>query len=165
MLHDDSIKTIVRKLVARGGQLFLADRAPSAFNDFVFGLSEGWFEDSQSPEFPVGRLGTVEQIEDLLAALGFAKAQVRELTFPEGSLIAASAVAEPRPEAISPAEISEPLLVLSEQGRKGMVGLDKRIAVVEVGSSQAEAADALRRLVRIRIDRLCREFEAGSRPD
>ncbi|MFJ6326780.1 MULTISPECIES: type I polyketide synthase [unclassified Rhizobium] len=146
LLHDDSIKTIVRKLVARGGQLFLADRAPSAFNDFVFGLSEGWFEDSQSPEFPVGRLGTVEQIEDLLAALGFAKAQVRELTFPEGSLIAASAVAEPRPEAISPAEISEPLLVLSEQGRKGMVGLDKRIAVVEVGSSQAEAVDALEAL-------------------
>ncbi|ENN85924.1 putative type I polyketide synthase RkpA [Rhizobium freirei PRF 81] len=148
LLHDDGIKAIVRKVATRGGQLLLADRAPSAFNDFVFGLSEGWFEDSQSPEFPVGRLGTMQQIEDLLAGLGFATAQVRELTFPEGTLIAASAVAEPLPGAIGQVEISEQLLILSEKGRNGMSGVDKRAVVVELGQRPVDVVEALEALDR-----------------
>lgn len=146
--HDDSVRAMVRTMVARGGQLLLADRAPSAFNDFVFGLSEGWFEDSQSSEFPVGRLGTMQQVEDLLAVLGFAKARVRELNFPEGALIAASALAEPQPEAADQLEIAEPMLILSEQGKKGMSGLDRRAVVIEVGSSPVDVAEALEALDR-----------------
>ena len=146
--HDDGVKAIVRAVATRGGQLLLADRAPSAFNDFVFGLSEGWFEDSQSSEFPVGRLGTMQQVEDLLAALGFAKAQVRELTFAEGALIVASAVAEPQPEATDQAEIAEPMLILSEQGKKGMGGLDRRAAIIEIGLSPVDVTEALAALDR-----------------
>lgn len=52
MRHNDEIKRMVRSVAASGAQLLLVDRAPSAFNDFVFGLSESWFADSQSPEFP-----------------------------------------------------------------------------------------------------------------
>ncbi|AYG65831.1 MULTISPECIES: type I polyketide synthase [unclassified Rhizobium] len=143
MRHNDDIKRILRTVASGGGQLLLADRAPSAFNDFVFGLSEGWFADSQSPEFPVGRLGTPQQIEDLLETLGFDKPRIRELTFPEGSLIAASALSEPRPQASSPAEAAEPILILSEQGRNGLAKLDKRMTIIDLGASSADLADAL----------------------
>ncbi|KAA1177761.1 acyltransferase domain-containing protein [Rhizobium tropici] len=143
MRDNDDIKRILRTVAAGGGQLLLADRAPSAFNDFVFGLSEGWFSDSQSPEFPVGRLGTPQQIEDLLETLGFAEPRIRELTFPEGSLIAVSAFSERRPEASSTAEAAEPILILSEQGRNGLAKLDKRMAIIDLGASPANLADVL----------------------
>ncbi|OCJ12015.1 beta-ketoacyl synthase [Rhizobium sp. AC27/96] len=146
--HDDGTRAMVRAVASRGGQLLLADRAPSAFNDFVFGLSEGWFEDSQSPEFPVGRLGTKQQVEDLLAALGFAKVQLRELAFPEGTLIAGSAIAEPQSEAAGQVEIAESVLILSEQGKKGMGGLNGRAAIVDIGSSSVDIAEVLEALDR-----------------
>ncbi|NLR95698.1 SDR family NAD(P)-dependent oxidoreductase [Rhizobium sp. P38BS-XIX] len=145
--HDDSVKAIVRAVAIHGGQLLLADRAPSAFNDFVFGLSQGWFEDSQSPEFPVGRLGTVQQIEDLLIGLGFAAPHIQELTFPEGTLIAAAAAAEPQPEAIAQVDVHTPLLVLSE-GKKSLSGIDKRVTVFNVGSSPADFSEVLQAVER-----------------
>ena len=146
--HDDGVRAIVRAVAAHGGQLLLADRAPSAFNDFVLGLSEGWFADSQSPEFPAGRLGTPQQIDNLLATLGFAKTQAHELAFPEGVLIAASAVSERHLEASVQAEAANPMLILSEQGKKGMSKLDKRTIVVDLGASSVDIAGALEALDR-----------------
>ncbi len=143
MRHNEDIKRILRKVALNGGQLLLADHAPSAFNDFVFGLSEGWFADSQSAEFPVGRLGTPQQIEDLLDALGFAKPDIRESTFPEGSLISVSAMPGLRPEADIAAETAEPLLILSEQGKKGLGKLDEGMTLIDLGASSVDLADAI----------------------
>jgi len=143
MRDDDNIKRIIRAAAAGSARLLLADRAPSAFNDFVFGLSEGWFADSQSPEFPVGRLGTPQQIADLLAALGFAKPLIHERTFPEGALITVSAVSEPRPGKAVVADVVEPILLLSEQGRDGLGKPVRNITVVDLGASSPDLAGAL----------------------
>ncbi|NTJ06672.1 type I polyketide synthase [Rhizobium lusitanum] len=146
--HDDGVRAIVRRTAAHGGQLLLADRAPSAFNDFVLGLSEGWFADSQSPEFPVGRLGTPQQVENLLATLGFTKTHVHELTFPDGALIAVTAAAERQLEANGQADAANPMLILSEQGKKGIGRLDKRTIVIDVGTSPVDIVGALETLDR-----------------
>jgi len=143
MRHNDDIKRIVRTVAGRGARLLLADRAPSAFNDFVFGLSEGWFADSQSPEFPVGRLGTREQIADLLGSLGFAKPFVRERIFPEGALVTASAVSESQLAAITATDAAEPIVLLSEQGRKDLGKLGKNITVVDLAAPSLDLASAL----------------------
>ncbi|MFK0163914.1 beta-ketoacyl synthase N-terminal-like domain-containing protein [Rhizobium sp. NPDC090279] len=143
MRHNDDIKRIVRTVAAGGVQFLLADRAPSAFNDFVFGLSEGWFADSQSAEFPVGRLGTPQQIADLLGTLGFAKPLIRERTFPEGSLITVSAVSERQPGTTPVAEAAEPILILSEQGKKALGKLGKNITVIDLGVSSTDLVGGL----------------------
>jgi acyl transferase domain-containing protein/NADPH:quinone reductase-like Zn-dependent oxidoreductase/acyl carrier protein len=143
MRHNDEIKRMVRAVAAGGAQLLLADRAPSAFNDFVFGLSEGWFADSQSPEFPVGRLGTPQQIDDLLGSLGFAKPLIHEWTFPEGALISVSAVSERQPGEAIIVEAVDPILILSEQGGKGLGKLGKNIAVIDLGASSPDLVNAL----------------------
>ena len=143
MRHNDEIKRMVRSVAAGGAQLLLADRAPSAFNDFVFGLSEGWFADSQSPEFPVGRLGTPQQIADLLGALGFAKPLIQEQTFPEGALITVSAVSERQPEENSVVEAADPILILSEQGGMGLGKLGKNITIIDLGAPSPDIVDAL----------------------
>jgi acyl transferase domain-containing protein/NADPH:quinone reductase-like Zn-dependent oxidoreductase/acyl carrier protein len=141
--HNDDIKRIVRSVAAGGARFLLADRAPSVFNDFIFGLSEGWFADSPSPEFPVGRLGTPQQIEELLATLGFAKPEICELTFPEGSLIAVSAISHRLPDAAVMAEAVEPILILSEQGKTGLGKLDRNIAVIDLTAPSIDLAGAL----------------------
>ncbi|AVA21102.1 MULTISPECIES: type I polyketide synthase [unclassified Rhizobium] len=141
--HDDGLKAAIRSAAARGAQLLFADRAPSVFNDFAFGLSEGWFADSQSPEFPVGQLGTLQQVEDILAALGFGKPRIEEQVFPEGVLITALAASEGQVEdepAVSRADA--PLLVLSERGAS--IGLsDMRMIAVDVRAASSNLAEVL----------------------
>ncbi|KQQ74293.1 beta-ketoacyl synthase [Rhizobium sp. Leaf321] len=91
LVADDSLRSAVRGAAARGAAFLFVDRAPSAFNDFAFGLSDDWFAASQSPEFPVGRLATTEQVTDLLTGLGFAAPLVEEKDVAEGLLIVAGA--------------------------------------------------------------------------
>ncbi|TXI01863.1 MAG: acyltransferase domain-containing protein, partial [Rhizobium sp.] len=146
MRHHEDVKRALRKVAAYGGQLLLADRAPSAFNDFAFGLSEGWFADSQSPEFPVGKLGTPQQIDDLLGTLGFAKPRIEELSFPEGALITASAVSQPQREGLATAEAAEPILILAEQGGKRFGKLGANVTVIDVDPSSADIAGILHTL-------------------
>ncbi|OWK25592.1 hypothetical protein AJ87_08575 [Rhizobium yanglingense] len=112
---DEALQAVVRKAAAHGATLVLADRAPSAFNDFVFGLSDGWFAGSQSPEFPIGKLGTARQIEDLAHSLGFADAKLDEAEYPEGRLV--SLIAQPKAVTEKPlaAEaVNGPLFVIGE---------------------------------------------------
>ncbi len=143
MLHNDDIKRAVRTVATGGARLLLVDRAPSAFNDFVFGLSEGWFADSSSPEFPVGRLGTPQQIAELLGNLGFAKPLIHEQVFPEGALIAVSAVSERQPETAAVVEIAEPILILSEQGKKGLGKLGENAKVIDLSALSPDIAGVL----------------------
>ncbi|APO75898.1 beta-ketoacyl synthase protein [Rhizobium etli 8C-3] len=112
---DEALQSAVRKAAAHGAALVLADRAPSVFNDFVFGLSDGWFAGSQSPEFPIGKLGTARQIEDLAHSLGFADASVEEAEYPEGRLL--SLIAQPKvvtEKSLAAEAGNGPLLVIGE---------------------------------------------------
>ncbi|MBB5572162.1 MULTISPECIES: type I polyketide synthase [Rhizobium] len=141
--HDDGLKAAIRSAAARGAQLLFADRAPSVFNDFAFGLSEGWFAGSQSSEFPVGQLGTLQQVEDILAVLGFSKVQLEEQVFPEGGLITAAAASEGQVEdepALSSADA--PLLVLSERG-EGIGFSDMQVIAVDVGAGSSNLAGVM----------------------
>jgi acyl transferase domain-containing protein/NADPH:quinone reductase-like Zn-dependent oxidoreductase/acyl carrier protein len=110
----EGIQAAARRAAEGNAVLIFTDRAPSIFNDFVFGLSEGWF-DGQSVDFPVGRLGTALQIRELAATLGFADAHVKEIATPEGVLI--SAVAQAKNVTAPVADViwsQDPLLVVVE---------------------------------------------------
>ena len=141
--RDEGLKEVVRTAAARGAQLLFVDRAPSAFNDFAFGLSEGWFAGSQSTEFPVGQLGTVQQVEDIVAALGFGTALVEEKIFPEGALITAMAVSERQVAAAALPDIDAPLLVLSEREGNPIEGFNGQATVIEVGTMSGGLVDAV----------------------
>ncbi|MEZ2220993.1 type I polyketide synthase [Rhizobium sp. RCC_161_2] len=142
--RDEGLKAAIRAAAACGSQLLFADRAPSAFNDFAFGLSEGWFAGSQSPEFPVGQLGTPQQVEDIFAALGFAKPQVEETVLPEGVLITAMAVSE-RETAdaglLSDADTS--LLVLSERGQHPIGVIKGQATTIDLGTTTRNLGDVV----------------------
>ncbi|MDL2400866.1 type I polyketide synthase [Rhizobium mayense] len=142
--HDDGMRAAIRIAGARGAQLLFVDRAPSVFNDFAFGMTEGWFAGSQSPEFPVGQLGTPQQVENILATLGFGKAKLEEQVFPEGVLITAAATSgshvEDKP-AVS--RFETPLLVLSEGGESTVGIADMQVITVDVKVPLSNLAAAL----------------------
>lgn len=62
--------------------LLAAVEAPALFQDFVSGLSEGWFARSQTVEFPIGALATANDWRAILSNIGFADADIvlREMT-------------------------------------------------------------------------------------
>lgn len=142
---DEEIRAAIRAASAKGAALLFADRAPSVFNDFVFGQSEGWFESGQSSEFPVGRLGGPRQVENLITGVGFERAQAEERTYPEGALIVAAAASTglPRDDAAAEAAAGV-ILMLCETDRKVAVG-DARIEAVDIEAGEAALVDALAR--------------------
>jgi len=111
--HEE-IRSAIRAAADSGAALIFADRAPSIFNDFVFGQSETWFENSQTAEFPVGRLGTARQVEELIGDLGFARPNVEERAYPQGTLILAAAASAAAPREAAANEPCGPTLVFAE---------------------------------------------------
>ncbi|HEV7437140.1 MAG TPA: SDR family NAD(P)-dependent oxidoreductase [Pseudorhizobium sp.] len=120
--RDEEARSAVRKAAANGGMITGADRSPSAFDDFIYGQYDNWFEGSASVEFPVGKLRTVDQHSELIAELGFQPVDLQEVPFPEGKLvtITAQGSAGAAPNAVPPRE--KPLLVVTESRER--VALD-----------------------------------------
>eukprot|EP00913_Durusdinium_trenchii_P021304 g20017.t1 len=112
LANDEDVRQAVRSAASRGAAILLADRSPSAFNDFAFGLNETWFAASQSPDFPIGQLGTPGQVESLLADLGFTAVVVEDVATAQGSLVVAGAVAAGA--ATVPAAAELPITALAE---------------------------------------------------
>jgi acyl transferase domain-containing protein/NADPH:quinone reductase-like Zn-dependent oxidoreductase/acyl carrier protein/short-subunit dehydrogenase len=110
---DDDARQALRAAAASGAAIVFADRAPSAFNDFAFGLTEGWFAASQSADFPVGQLATTTQLETLLADLGFDAPSVEEVHIAEGALVLAAARGRAQADAADVAA-ADLLAVISE---------------------------------------------------
>ncbi|RWX75766.1 SDR family NAD(P)-dependent oxidoreductase [Neorhizobium lilium] len=146
LASSEEFRSAMRSLAAAGTALVFADRAPSAFNDFVFGLSDSWFAASQSAEFPVGQLGTVQQIDGLLRDLGFAEPQVEEKDFAEGKLVFAAA--QTLPETVdAEAVASDGLLVLAERSGRfastsSSIVLDADFNEEEISASIAASTGA-----------------------
>jgi acyl transferase domain-containing protein/NADPH:quinone reductase-like Zn-dependent oxidoreductase/acyl carrier protein/short-subunit dehydrogenase len=114
--HED-IRSAIRGAAAGGAALVFADRAPSAFNDFVFGQSEGWFAGSQSSEFPVGQLGTARQLQDVVTGLGFSEAYAEERSYREGELVFLTAVSAAEVEGdAARIAVTGKVLLISEAG-------------------------------------------------
>lgn len=120
LTSDEDVRQAVRAAAANGAVMVFADRAPSAFNDFAFGLSEGWFAASQSAEFPVGQLATSAQAETLLSELGFETSSVNEVQVDEGSLVLALSHSRAKPDAPAVAGRGR-LVVVAEHASEQLV--------------------------------------------
>lgn len=118
---DEDVRQALRSAAASGAAITFADRAPSAFNDFAFGLSEGWFAASQSAEFPVGRLATAAQVETLLSDLGFDVASVNDMQVEEGALVVAIARSRAQSETATAETGSGRLIIVAEQASEQML--------------------------------------------
>ncbi len=138
---DEDIRSGLRAAAAQGAALVFVDRAPSAFNDFAFGLSEGWFAASQSPEFPVGTLGTVQQIKDLVADLGFPLSSAEEALLAQGGLIVAAAASETVQEAAVTA-LPKTLVAITETPTHAAT-LGKDRITIDATAGEAAFAKAL----------------------
>ncbi|TDK36985.1 SDR family NAD(P)-dependent oxidoreductase [Rhizobium deserti] len=133
LASDEDIRAAVRTAAASGATLVFTDRAPSAFNDFAFGLSDSWFAASQLPEFPVGQLLTAGQVEDLVLGLGFVAPQVEERNYSEGGLIVAAAQSLVASAAADTGTRSDLIVVAEQKGQ--LLG---KLASVEIEAKSVE---------------------------
>ncbi|MDW9902421.1 SDR family NAD(P)-dependent oxidoreductase [Sinorhizobium meliloti] len=100
--EESGVRTALRSMPPGSG-LVAAVSAPSIFADFALGLSGGWFERSQTAEFPIGRIATVPHWQKCLADLDLGDVVVTDRECPHGNTIlieargtaAAGAGAEP----------------------------------------------------------------------
>jgi acyl transferase domain-containing protein/NADPH:quinone reductase-like Zn-dependent oxidoreductase/acyl carrier protein len=89
--EDAAVRGIVRNALRPGGVLIAATTAPTVFSDFAYGLTDGWFARSQSPEFPIGRFAAAPQWEKCLADLGLRDVVVDDREAAFGTVIAMEA--------------------------------------------------------------------------
>ncbi|KQR77808.1 type I polyketide synthase [Rhizobium sp. Leaf341] len=89
--EDAAVRGILGQALRPGGAFIAATTAPTVFSDFAYGLTDGWFARSQSPEFPVGRFATASQWEKCLADLRLADIVVEDREGAFGALVALEA--------------------------------------------------------------------------
>ncbi|SER92251.1 Acyl transferase domain-containing protein [Rhizobium sp. NFR03] len=89
--EDPAVRGILGHAMRPGGAFIGATTAPTVFSDFAYGLTDGWFARSQSPEFPIGRFATALQWEKCLADLRLADIVVDDRDGAYGALIALEA--------------------------------------------------------------------------
>jgi acyl transferase domain-containing protein/NADPH:quinone reductase-like Zn-dependent oxidoreductase/acyl carrier protein/NADP-dependent 3-hydroxy acid dehydrogenase YdfG len=92
MSGDDAGRT-VEALFGPATQLMICAPAPSAFADFAFGLSDGWFDRGKSVEFPVGQLASAEDWQSLLRLLPLEASAVTQHGLAEGPVVTVEAAA------------------------------------------------------------------------
>ncbi len=98
LIEDD---VDVRAVLRGTGGFVAAIGAPSLFNDFALGLSDGWFARSQAAEFPIGNLAAVPHWQKCLADLDLRAIDVAERECGSGNIIVLEARGA---EAAAPAE-------------------------------------------------------------
>ncbi len=74
--------------------------APSLFNDFALGLSDGWFARSQAAEFPIGNLAAVPHWQKCLADLDLREIDVTDRECASGNVIVLEARGVEAPAAV-----------------------------------------------------------------
>ncbi|WP_026186556.1 type I polyketide synthase [Ensifer sp. BR816] len=118
--EDAAIRTALRSKLQESGALVAAVSAPSIFHDFALGLSEGWFERSQTAEFAIGKLAAVSHWQKCLADLELNDVSVSDCECPHGNTILiearGAAVAAP---AASDAGAVVPYLMIETTARRG----------------------------------------------
>ncbi|MCG5475933.1 MAG: polyketide synthase [Sinorhizobium fredii] len=85
--EEAGIRTALRSTLRENGALVAAVSAPSIFSDFALGLSEGWFERSQTAEFPIGKRAAVSHWQKCLADLELGDVSVSDCECPHGNAI------------------------------------------------------------------------------
>ncbi|APG89897.1 type I polyketide synthase [Sinorhizobium americanum] len=137
--EEADVRTALRSMLRESGALVAAVSAPSIFGDFALGLSDGWFERSQTAEFPIGRLAAVSHWQKCLADLELDDVSVGDRECPHGNmiLIEARGTATARPMA-SEAAVG-PYLLIETDGRKSSVPAEA-IPVAVSGDMAADVA-------------------------
>jgi acyl transferase domain-containing protein/NADPH:quinone reductase-like Zn-dependent oxidoreductase/acyl carrier protein/NADP-dependent 3-hydroxy acid dehydrogenase YdfG len=88
LIEDDvAVRTALRATLRDTGALIAAVSAPSLFNDFALGLSEGWFTRSQTAEFPIGSLAAASHWQKCLGDLDLRDIEIADLECASGNLI------------------------------------------------------------------------------
>ncbi len=82
--EESGVRTALRSMPPGSG-LVAAVSAPSIFADFALGLSGGWFERSQTAEFPIGRIAAVPHWQKCLADLDLGDVVVTDRECPHGT--------------------------------------------------------------------------------
>ncbi len=85
--QHSGLKDVLRTAASSAGCVAIAETASSALSDFVFGLTEDWFSDSTTAEFPTGLYASATQWEDLLKECGFDTPDVKQSDTDEGGLL------------------------------------------------------------------------------
>ncbi len=85
--EEADIRTALRSMLREKGALVAAVSAPSIFSDFALGLSDGWFERSQTAEFAIGNLAAVSHWQKCLTDLELSNVSVSDCECPHGNTI------------------------------------------------------------------------------
>ncbi|TNM65379.1 type I polyketide synthase [Aliirhizobium smilacinae] len=136
LVGNEDVRQAVRAVASRGAAIVFADRAPSAFNDFAFGLSEEWFAASQSADFPVGQLSTSAQVETLLSDLGFEASSVNDVQLDEGGLVVAIAHSRVSSENVAAAAVRERLIVVAEPSCEHAASLFANASIIQAAEAE-----------------------------
>ncbi|WP_421616706.1 SDR family NAD(P)-dependent oxidoreductase [Agrobacterium tumefaciens] len=84
---DKRLQAVQRIAGSAAATVAIVDLASSGFADFVFGLTDGWFSGSATPEFPIGKFATEAQWRALLAECGFSQTHIRQHESAHGALL------------------------------------------------------------------------------
>lgn len=140
-----ALNEALRAVAAAGGSLVAAEQPSSGLADFVFGLTEDWFAESASPEFPLGRFASPSQWEDALKELGFAEARAELSEAADGGLLSirAAAPATDAEPAIEPTAFGAVLQILeADASPLPLAGAEPVRAVYDPDGGPAVFAEA-----------------------
>lgn len=141
LIEDDvAVRTALRSALRDTGGLIAAVSAPSLFNDFALGLSDGWFARSQTAEFPIGNLAAVSHWQKCLDDLDLREMDIADRECASGNVILLEARGTAAAAAAASAETpaADPYLLLHIAGEENGKAAHP---VIPVGLSGENATD------------------------
>ncbi|MBZ7920375.1 SDR family NAD(P)-dependent oxidoreductase [Ensifer adhaerens] len=119
LIEDDvAVRTALRSALRDTGGLIAAVSAPSLFNDFALGLSEGWFARSQTAEFPIGNLAAAPHWQKCLGDLDLRDVDIADRECASGNVILLEARGAAAASVSAEAPAAGPYLLLQTAGGK-----------------------------------------------
>ncbi|NUS67037.1 MAG: SDR family NAD(P)-dependent oxidoreductase [Ensifer adhaerens] len=145
LIEDDvAVRTALRTALRPTGGLIAAVSAPSLFNDFALGLSEGWFARSQTAEFPIGNLAAAPHWQKCLDDLDLRDTDIADRECASGNVILLGARGATAAAADAAVPASVPHLLLEIAGHEQREPSDSAIRVSLTGDAAADKAVLLR---------------------
>lgn len=144
LIEDDvAVRTALRSTLRDTGGLIAAVSAPSLFNDFALGLSEGWFARSQTAEFPIGNLAAVPHWQKCLGDLDLRDVNIADRECASGNVILLEARGAATASVRAEVPAADPYLLLQIADGKGSKPSTAAIPVELRGDIAADKAALL----------------------
>jgi len=106
-------------VLVAGTRLAIAAPGPNAIDDFIFGLSEDWFERSVDPAFPIGAIGSADDWKVCLRGDLFPAVEVAQHELSDGTAILVETTCETVPAADADPTPAMPVIVRSGSTAEG----------------------------------------------